>query len=162
MPASQWNADERTQSELPILIGFLLLQRLLALAHANLQEFAKAIDHYQSLLATNPDDPQSIVGLAHAYARMDKRTDEMRAAIARGLAKAPDDPLLNFAQGKILTEGADWSEGCQCFLKVLKAGSEYVDLVMNQVSSLVQHRQGRVSLPARWLRIQVLGGPEAQ
>jgi len=132
------------------------VHRLLALAHANLQEFSEAVAQYQSLLAVTPDDPHAIIGLGKTYARMDPRTDEMDQVIARALELAPDAPLLNFSVGLHLAENADWPHATERFLKALEAGGEHVEMVLNQASALVARHHGAASVPARWLRVEAL------
>ncbi|MFW6303732.1 MAG: protein kinase domain-containing protein, partial [Candidatus Sumerlaeota bacterium] len=132
------------------------LQRLLAAAHASLKEFNKAIDYYQSLLEANPDDPQAIVGLGMAYARMSDTTEEMDIAISRAREIAPEDPLLNYAVGERLAEENRWDAATNCLITALQGDASFTDQILRLTSRFVGRLQGEASIPARWMRVSVL------
>ncbi|NQU43850.1 protein kinase [bacterium] len=131
-------------------------QRLLAIAHSNLQDFHRAVRHYESLLEGSPDDPEALVGLGQTYARMDNHTPEMYEVIHRARELAPNDPYLCFASGVEATEGGQWSEAEHYLLLTLKTGGEFQDLVLNQIQSFIRRSPGADSIPARWLRAHAL------
>ncbi len=155
LESSVSTSDSTTGEESPTDLK-ARIHRLLAAAHANLKEFNKAIDYYKSLLEANPEDPQAIVGLGMAYARMGQPTDEMHMAIARARDIAPDDPLLNFAVGERLAGENRWDAATTCLIATLKGDTSYADQVLRLTSTLVGRLQGEASIPARWLRVKVL------
>ena len=130
--------------------------RLLALAHSNLKQHAKAINHYRSLLASNPDDTEAIIGLGRAYALMDERTEEMYQIIDRARGLVPDDVFLTYASGQHAALRGKWGEASQYFILALRGGDEYTKLVLDYVGAIVTAYPAASSIPARWLRIQIL------
>ncbi|MBN1867895.1 protein kinase [Candidatus Sumerlaeota bacterium] len=132
------------------------IQRLLAEAHSNLKEFSKAVDHYKEVLAANPNDNQALAGLAHNYALMDDRSEEMCEIISRARVNAPDDPLLAFAAGEHALAFMKWAEAASCFHQVIGASPERADAILDRIVSTVKSLKGRDSMPARWLHVQVL------
>ncbi|MFP4581329.1 MAG: protein kinase domain-containing protein [Candidatus Sumerlaeia bacterium] len=132
------------------------MQRLLAVAHSNLKHFDEAVDHYKALLESNPQDPDAILGLGRTYARMDHRDQEMRDAIFKARELAPEDPLLNFACGRINANAKNWNGAARDFSNALKANKDHAQAIQDFLQLLIRRNKGEKSVPIRWLRVQML------
>lgn len=73
----------------------------------NLRMAQQAIDQYQQVLQTDPDNVTALKGIAYLYLQM-KKFDQSREYYQRALDKDPSDPELYYSVGVI-----DWTQAFQ-------------------------------------------------
>ncbi|HBF34686.1 TPA: hypothetical protein DDW35_08980 [Candidatus Sumerlaeota bacterium] len=132
------------------------LKRLLASANAHLSNFQEAIRHYRAILAINPRDREAILGLGRTLATQDSANPESKDAVVRAHALAPKDPALNLALAEYEAEAAHWTQVGNCLMVAAQSDSVGVQSALARIDGMLRRFQGVASIPARWVRVQVL------
>jgi len=124
------------------------LSHLMALADLQSNKLDKAIQQYQAILRKNPDDSESLINLALAYAHKNFVNDEAFDLYQKALKFAPDNDTLHRIMASALITNGRVSEGLEEFDKAIEASENARGSVIDNGLSLLAENPDLLDL--RW------------